>query len=196
MNRRFPFFTFSVAAASVLIQLIPGAPTGLQFERGAAIREFWRFCTAHLTHFEWNHLGWDVGVWLVLGCMCERISRDRFAVATAASSIAITAAVWLWQPQFQTYRGLSGLDCTLFGLIAGSKIETRQRGAVLLGVIALAGAGAKCAFELATTSTLFAAGNSYAPVPLAHLIGLAIGAVATFPWARFRGSEARAPIRA
>jgi rhomboid family GlyGly-CTERM serine protease len=175
MKSRFPFITLTIAAAAVAIHFIPGAATALQFDRHAAITQFWRLFTGHLTHFGSNHLVWDLGVWLVLGLVCERISGARLAAVTASSALAISAAVWAWQPQFQFYRGLSGIDCALFGLVAGSLLKSRRRGAMLMGGLALIAACAKCLFELSTASTLFASGDGYAPVPLAHLVGLAVG---------------------
>jgi rhomboid family GlyGly-CTERM serine protease len=185
MNRRFPLFSFAIAAAVVGLQLLPGASEALQFERAAVMAEPRRWWTAHLTHFGWNHLTWDLAVWLVLGCFCERISRARMIAVTLLSGVAITTAVWLWQPQFQTYRGLSGIDFALFGLFVGSLIERRERGTLIVGLIALVAAGAKCAFELATAATLFASGDGYAPVPLAHAVGLVIGAApGLLAWSR------------
>jgi rhomboid family GlyGly-CTERM serine protease len=179
MKTRIPILTLAIAAVVLAIQIIPGAAAALEFNRDRVFPDFWRVFTGHLTHFDWNHLRWDLGVWLALGFAIEHRSRARFALTAAASSLAIGAAVWLWQPQFQIYRGLSGIDCALAGLFAGSLLESRHRGAAIAGGITLFAALAKCGFEMATASTLFASGVGYAPVPLAHLIGLTIGAAPT-----------------
>jgi rhomboid family GlyGly-CTERM serine protease len=177
---RIPFLTLLLAALAVAIHLLPEfVTTGLQFERGAfAGGEWWRFISAHLTHFDSNHLAWDVAALLVLGTLVETTSRRAVAIALGVASIAIPAAIWAWQPQFETYRGLSGLDSALFGLFATSLIQRRRRPSVMLGIIALLGVGAKCSFELATGSTAFATGTGYAPVPLAHLVGVGSGVIA------------------
>ena len=47
-----------------------------------------------------------------------RESRRITGVALGAAAVAITLGVWAWLPQFATYRGLSGLDCALFALLA------------------------------------------------------------------------------
>lgn len=195
--KRIPLLTLGLAAVAIAIHFIPGAAGTLQFDRAAALREPWRVCTAHFTHFDTNHLVWDLGVWLVLGAMCERVSRVRFASIVAAASVAIGGAVWWWQPQFQTYRGLSGLDFALFGILAGALVENPQRNARLMGGLALCLALAKCAFELATASTLFANGTGYVPVPLAHLVGLLIGAAPALRGilANENATSARSPIR-
>ena len=85
--------------------------------------------------------------------------------------------LWCWQPQFAVYRGLSGLDSAFFGLLAASLLTRGQTPATIVGSLALAGFAAKSVFELATSQTVFAAGVGYAPVPLAHLVGLVSGIV-------------------
>jgi rhomboid family GlyGly-CTERM serine protease len=188
MPIRFPFLTLTVAAISVAVFLLPDAATAaLQFDRNAlAAGEWWRFITAHLTHFDANHLAWDVGALIVLGSIGEATSRRRTSVALAVASVAISAAVWAWQPQFETYRGLSGIDCSLFGYFAAALIQQRRRESVVLGTVALLGVTAKCLFELITGTTAFATGSGYAPVPLAHLVGVAAGIAATLIAPRWR----------
>lgn len=179
MSSRIPWLTFALAAAAVAIHGIPGATAALQFERAAvAGGEAWRWFTGHLTHFDANHLAWDVSVLMGLGWTCEREARDRCALALALAAPAISGAVWFFQPQFQVYRGLSGIDSALFGLLAGLLLCRPQRIAKTAAIMALLGIGAKSIFEIATASTLFAEGTGYAPVPLAHLVGLGTGLVA------------------
>jgi hypothetical protein len=114
----------------------------------------------------------------VLGIFCERASRRRSVLAIALASVAIPIAIWFWQPQFHTYRGLSGLDSALFGVFATSLIRHPAKVSRFVGVVALIGFGAKCGVEVATDATVFASGIGYAPVPLAHLVGLISGVAA------------------
>lgn len=176
MLHRLPIATLALIVGAIVVHLTPGATEALQFDRAAVARgEAWRWFTAHLTHFGLNHLAWDVGVLLALGAACERESRRRFAAAVILSAVIITPAVWAWQPQFATYRGLSGIDSSLFGLLAASLLTRSQKPARLVGALALVGFAGKCAVELATESPVFATGSGYAPVPLAHLLGLLAG---------------------
>jgi rhomboid family GlyGly-CTERM serine protease len=186
MKIRLPWLTVAVACAVVVLHLLPSAAAWLQFDRTAlAGGELWRLLTGHLVHFGGNHLAWDVAVFVALGFACERQSRTRCVLALAFAAATITPAVWLVQPQFTLYRGLSGLDCALFGLLAASLLRYRRPFATALGLIALAGFAAKCLFELTTAQTVFAAGTGYAPVPLAHLVGLLAGcAIAFIPVSR------------
>jgi rhomboid family GlyGly-CTERM serine protease len=193
MNTRFPYLTLVVAGFAMALHCIPGATDALEFNRLAIVRgEGWRFFTAHCTHFETNHLIWDLGVWLVLGTVCEAHSRRLVASALVLASVAITAAVWWWQPRFEVYRGLSGLDCALFGLFAGSLLRGPDRAAKIVGALGLLVVLVKCGFELATGTTLFTTGASYAPVPLAHLVGVVAGTVvALSPSIPFRTTSPR-----
>jgi len=177
MPSRIPWFVPALAAAAVAVHLLPeGVATALQFDRAAlAGGAWWRLLTAHLTHFDGNHLAWDVGVFLALGWSCERSAPRTTARALLAAAVAITLGVWASQPQFATYRGLSGLDCTLFALRATDLLRHRETMPRLVGLLALLGLGGKCVFELATGSTLFTRGTGYDPVPLAHLVGAAVG---------------------
>ena len=191
MRRSFPVLALLLAAISVGVYLLPhGVTNALQFDRHALARgEWWRVATAHLTHFDSNHLAWDVGALVALGTVCERASRRRSAFALGLASVTISAAVWLFQPQFDTYRGLSGLDSALFGLFASSLIQQRRRAPVVLGVVALLGVLAKSIFEMTTGETAFAAGIGYSPVPLAHVVGVLCGVVAARTDALFYASR-------
>lgn len=181
MKIRPPIVTLALAAVATAIHFVPGLPGHLQFDRAAIGRgELWRWLTGHLTHFESNHLTWDLGALLLLGSAAERESRPRFIRAILSSAVAISAALWWWQPHFEQYRGLSGVDSALFALVAGALLRRGRGLSVVAGSLALLGIGGKCMLELATGSTVFAAGASYAPVPLAHLIGLVVGVIIAF----------------
>lgn len=173
---KFPCTTAFVIAAAVMVHLIPGAVNTLQYDRAAiAGGEVWRWLTGHLTHFGSNHLWWDLAVFAALGVVVERQAPGRMLAGLCAGAAAIPAALWCFQPQFEFYRGLSGLDCALAGLLVASLAGRREwvaRMTALGTIILVAG---KCSYELVTAETLFAAGRDYVPVPLAHLVGFGIG---------------------
>lgn len=176
MIRRAPLLTPALVLVAIAFQAVPGAAGWLQYDRDAlSCGEWWRVLTAHLTHFDLNHLAWDATVLLGLGWACERESRCRMAVALGAAAFSISAALWWLQPEIQIYRGLSGLDSALFGLLAGTLLRRPQRFARVFALASLIGIGAKLAFEMRTASTLFASGAGYVPVPLAHAAGLVAG---------------------
>jgi rhomboid family GlyGly-CTERM serine protease len=184
--RRLPYGTIALSALAFAIHLVPSLGNVLQFDRTAiAHGQVWRFFTAHLTHFGEDHLRWDSLAFVVLGTLAERISRSAFFITAGVSAAAITAGVWLVQPQFVTYRGLSGIDSALFGFVLANLFTTgfreRHDFSIAVGGLALAGFAAKCTYELATGDTVFVeAGGAFAPVPLAHLLGMAAGTAVGF----------------
>jgi rhomboid family GlyGly-CTERM serine protease len=196
MNARFPWLTLVLAGAAMTIGAMPAVAEFLQFDRTAvAAGQIWRLFTAHLTHFDANHLAWDVAVLLILGAWGERESRAQMVAALALTSPAITGAVWLSQPQFSCYRGLSGLDCALFGLLAGRLILRPEATARFVGFAAVAAVIAKSGLEVWSGTTVFAQGSGYAPVPLAHLIGAGVGALVAVmgPRLTFRRQKSGSP---
>lgn len=160
---------------------IPPAPTLLQFDRAALARgQLWRLVTCHLVHFNASHVLWDVAAFALLACLLPRLSARSGSALLGGSALVISAGVWLLQPQFEFYRGLSGLDCALFGAVVTLRTReaagARDRIALSIASIATLGFVAKCLYELATQTPAFVAGGDFAPVPLAHLLGGACGA--------------------
>lgn len=196
-----PWWTLAFSALAVAIHCIPALTLGWQFDRAAVAHgQIWRFFTGHLTHFGTDHLRWDLLAFAVLGAMAERISRSAFLVTLALSASVISLGVWIAQPQFVTYRGLSGIDSALFGFVLAdvlaAGLRQRHRFSIFVGTLALAGFAAKCAYELTTGGTVFVdSAGSFAPVPLAHLLGLAAGAGVQFVSARLiRFDNCEVPI--
>ncbi|MEY4489693.1 MAG: hypothetical protein RIQ79_2201 [Verrucomicrobiota bacterium] len=181
--RRIPWITLALAALACLVQASPALGAALEFRRAAVNThgELWRLVTAHLAHFGADHLRWDVAALLILGVMAERENRRRFAFTLSVAALAIGLGVWLGQPHFETYRGLSGIDSALYGLVCARLLadgwRVRHGFSIAVGGLALAGFALKCGAELTSGATVFAnaAADHYAPVPLAHLIGLAAG---------------------
>jgi len=176
------YVTVLVATASVAIALWPGAGSLFEFSRAAlAAGEWWRVVSGQLTHFGLDHLAWDAGVFLVLGAMCERRNRTGTLACLGIATVLIPAAVWLLLPEMTTYRGLSGLDTALFALLGvmmfGEKWREGSRGGVAVIVFLLLGMVAKIAWEFVSGGTIFVDSSSgqFVPVPLAHLVGAAIG---------------------
>lgn len=199
--RRLPWITLALAGFACLAHASPALTAALEFRRAAVNEggEWWRLLTAHLAHFGADHLRWDVAALLILGAMTERADRGRYALTLAAAALAIGAGVWAWQPQFASYRGLSGLDSALFGLVCGRLIADGRRArhgfSAALGALALVGFALKCGAELASGATVFAdsTAGGYAPVPLAHLIGLVVGLAGSLNLRRASGAESRPP---
>jgi rhomboid family GlyGly-CTERM serine protease len=144
----------------------------LEYDRGAvAGGELWRLVTGHLTHLSGEHLLWDALTFAVLAAACERRGRWRLAATLAVSAMAIPAALFVLEPGLAVYRGLSGLDMALAGLLAATELRRGSRWAMA----ALLALGAKLAYELATGAVLFVALEGAEAVPLAHAVGAGAG---------------------
>ena len=180
---RLPWLVLLIAAAAVGIFTLPGWSEALAYGRGA-IRagQWWRVWTAHVTHWSWDHLLWDVLALVVAGWWAWTLDRRATAAVLVLSPLAISAGLWVWHPEMQRYRGLSGVDTGLFALLAVAVAWAawRDRAWGWLAAAALAGAvlGGKLAYEGATGATLFARSEGvFEPVPLAHALGAAVGTV-------------------
>ncbi|HOX08224.1 MAG TPA: rhombosortase [Planctomycetota bacterium] len=182
---RLPGASLLLSAAALAVFLVPGAARLLEYDRSAlAAGELWRLVTCHWTHWGAEHLIWDMVVFALLGAACEGRSRRRLWLGLALSALLVPAAVWLVIPGMERYRGLSGLDSMLFALLATEVLREklaagRRLWALAAAAAALAFAG-KIAWELATGTAVFVDSSAagMVPVPLAHLVGAACGALA------------------
>ena len=182
--RRWPIITPALAGVAVVGFVVPGFAAWLQYDRQALFGgQLWRLITCHWTHWSATHLWWDVVVFVILGVWCEHESRRRWMVCLIASVLLIPLTLWPVLSDMQTYRGLSGLDTALFTLLAVMLIRrsVRLRQWLIVGVIAAAllGLTVKTIWEMATHTPLFAvdAAVDMVPVPLAHIVGGAIGVI-------------------
>ena len=192
-----PIATAALTLLAIGILLVPGASELLEYRRGAITSgEFWRAITGHLTHWNADHLLWDALMFAVLGALVERTSRRAFLVTCTLSAAAISATLRFCQPGLELYRGLSGIDSALFVFQAGwlvrEALRERRCVAALLPTVALAGFAAKIGYELATGATLFvdSAAAGFAPLPLAHVIGAAVGLLTLGAFVRKLGASA------
>lgn len=172
---RWPWATVGLVVAAVAIAGLPGFGAALAWQPDAG---WWRLLTCQLTHWDADHLRWDVLAVAILGCWSE----TRWPAATrwtlAVGTLAIPLAVILGHPDL-AYRGLSGLACALAAL--GSVQALREargsgdRAAQAVATGLLAGLLAKTAWEVATGEAVFAAATGWTPLPLAHIAGILVG---------------------
>jgi rhomboid family GlyGly-CTERM serine protease len=184
---KLPLVTLAVAMAACAILASAGWTGFLTYDRAAiADDELWRFVSGHLTHWNFDHLLWDVLAFVAAGAIIEGRSRRALSAALGLSALAISTTLWVWQPELASYRGLSGVDSALFTCAAVLLLdEARQHGnrrfAGAIG-LALLGFLAKIGYELATGATLFvdSAAAGFTPLPLVHAVGGATGAIAAW----------------
>lgn len=150
----------------------------LQFQE-LSVSNVHRVLTCHWLHWSADHLIWDLVVFALLGAICEWRSLRCYLWTVLLSAITIPLSVMYWIPQVGTYRGLSGIDTALFGLLVSSllvrRIRERDRsGALLFSVLLIAMSG-KIAMEMISQANIFVSDSSFVPVPLVHLVGAIIG---------------------
>lgn len=156
----------------------------LEFDRGALLRgELWRLVTGHLTHWNLEHLFWDLATFLVLAIVSLRRSIRNTLTCLLSGALAISLSILAWQPEIVCYRGLSGIDSALFALLAVCQLKDSYQERDLLvfriTLVALAGFLAKTGYELFTSQTLFVdcSEAGFVPLALAHAVGGLVGAV-------------------
>jgi len=193
---RGPLITGIVSTLALTAFSIAGLGDQLAFDRTTIVAgEFWRLLTGHLTHWNGDHLTWDLLMFAVLGAMIERRSRWSLIAIVLAAAGSISAAVWLAQPQITQYRGLSGVDSALFTYVVAMLLTDARRSKQSLataGILAVvAGFVGKLVWELSTGTTLFvdSAAANFTPLPLAHVVG---GAVGLLTWFAARWTSIRA----
>lgn len=169
----------SIVVVAVLAQVHPAAVSVLEFDRSRiAAGEWWRLLTCHLVHYGWPHTLADTGVFAALAWVAQGRGRGLvWAVLVAAG--AVGAAVYAWAPETTTYRGMSGVDATVFGFAAVRMAVQDggwQRG---LWLTALALAVGRFVFEAATGRPLLPTSlpDGVAVVGVAHVAGLAVGCI-------------------
>lgn len=188
--------TLLIAAAVVAVFHAPGLSETLAYDRSAiSAGQVWRMLTGHWTHWTVEHLIWDLLVFAILFAWSLQLSGRRTAWVVVGSCIAIPAGLWFLQPDMVHYRGLSGVDSALFVFVALAVARScrrhNDRTGIALAMLCLGGLAAKALFEWGTGRTVFVSdlGEHVAPVPLAHIIGGAVGAIGHFfgdPHATFR----------
>jgi len=166
---------------ALFIAVIPDLQPVLQFDSVAiASGEVWRFVTGHLTHWNADHLFWDLAVFAVLGFNCERRDCRAFVGCVGGSIVLISMYQLFLQADLQTYRGLSGIDSGLFALLAvfliRDSIQTGDKTMITLILTALLAFGAKNGWEFTTGATVFVkSAGAFIPVPMAHFLGAVAG---------------------
>jgi len=181
-----PVFSIIMGIAAIALFFLGKAGGLLQYDRNAiAAGQLWRLFSGHWLHWSLDHLWWCSLVLLLTGGLSEHLCRKGFLAALIAASLVIPTTTWLLMPEMLLYRGLSGLDSTVFVFAAvwlgRTKYDQREwRGLFLFPALCLLFI-AKLLYEAVTGNALFAVeGGIYTPVPLVHLVGGMVGAVMAF----------------
>lgn len=143
--------------------------------------QWWRLLTGHLTHYDGQHLFWDLLMFVALGAICERQNRKSFGLFFVIMAIIVSLTVMLTCGEISEYRGLSGIDTGLFAWLTVSQLRnsyaTEDRyftcfwatsGCLLVG---------KLGFEMITGDVLFVQTDGFKAILESHLAGTAVGAL-------------------
>lgn len=169
-----------VILTTVVVQSVAGLAEALQWRRstGAGLSSL----TSHVCHWSWNHLAWDLFAFGLLSLLCLRLTPSRYASCMLAAAVLIPLEVQINQPLLDSYRGLSGIDCALLGLVVAAlwrQSSGGRRWGASQGLAVLGGCGfmAKTLYELTTGGTVFVEGGHepFVPVASAHLVGFVSG---------------------
>jgi rhomboid family GlyGly-CTERM serine protease len=183
-----------VVLAAVVLQSVSGAARALQWQRGTETGTSW--LTAHLCHWSWNHLVWDVSVFVVLSLLSLRMTPEKYPGCLLVAALLIMFEIQWNQPELEAYRGLSGIDCALLGLVVAALWRRgKARGARWLAAIASASFVGKSIYELLTGKMLFVeelGAHQFVPVVSAHLVGFVSG-VLVGAWNTMAGRKPAIP---
>ena len=170
-----------VVLVAVVVQSVAGLAEALQWQRSAGAGLSW--LTSHLSHWSWNHLAWDLFAFGLLSLLCLRLMPSRYAFCLFVAAVLIPLEIQIDQPLLESYRGLSGIDCALLGLVVAalwrqSSGDRNWGAAQALALLGGCGFLAKTMYELTTGGTVFVEPGQepFVPVISAHLVGFLSGA--------------------
>ena len=192
-------WTLALCAAMAVanLGLFPAAPDAfgrwihwLQFDRQAIAQgELWRLVTGNLVHWSVEHFLLDCGVFFVVGWLYERHLGRSYAWILLASGLAVGCGIFVFLPEMEIYRGLSGVDSGQFAAAVGIEFHLARRQPRRWVWVAPAAAifVLKILYECASGQMFFGTeslGNIGLPTPLAHAAGaLAAAIVLAAPYA-------------
>jgi rhomboid family GlyGly-CTERM serine protease len=177
---RFPWAAALITAFAAGVQVIPGAGSALEYDRGlVAGGDVWRLFSSQAVHWSWPMAGVDLFAALLAGLIVEMRSRWKLLLTVAISATAVGLAVHFSGEGVERYRGFSGVATALVVVAGLDLLADRARGARFLAATALVLVLAKISVEAATGRAVFP-GTLPEGVNLsteAHLAGALAGAL-------------------
>jgi rhomboid family GlyGly-CTERM serine protease len=173
---------YGIALLLVLLVLLapevngPAARQALSFDRSAlADGQWWRVLSAHFVHLDLEHAVLNgLGVVLMWALFARDYRPGRWLAIYLGSALAVSAGLWLWNPELEWYVGASG---ALHGVMTAGTLAHLRRGDldgwILAGFIVV-----KLAYEQFGGALPFA--GSADTVVDAHLYGAVGGVLLTF----------------
>ena len=173
-----PWFTLAAVALAVGVWFWRGAFDALVYDRAKIMGgEFWRLLTGHWVHFSGSHLFWNLAVLFPAGVWLERLNPTALRWTLVLSPLAISLALLAFDPSLVRYAGISGVASGVLVALAVDSLCT-QSGARRWWLAVLVFFAVKVAVEAHNggqplNPELVAQGVR--SVPLAHVVGAAVG---------------------
>ncbi len=172
-----PWFTLIAAALAVAAWFVPGAFDALVYDRSKLLAgQLWRLITGHWVHFSATHLFWNLVILIPAGVWLEKRAPAALRWTLLASPLAISLTLLAFDPALTIYAGISGVASGVLVALAVHGLRTQPTArlwwfAVLLLFVA------KTAIETlrARPFNPDLTAQAIHSVPLAHLIGAAVG---------------------
>ena len=177
-SRGLPWFTLVAAALAVGVWFVPGAFDALTYDRAKILNgQLWRLITGHWVHFSATHLFWNLVILIPSGVWLEKRSSSALRWTLLASPLAISLALLAFDPALALYAGISGVASGVLVALAVHGLRTQPSARPWWSAVLLLFT-AKIAIEAFRAQPLNPELTAHAihSVPLAHLIGAAVGA--------------------
>lgn len=117
--RRFPWIYLGIFLVSGVITGFPTLRQVFVYHRAEiASGELWRIWTGHLVHFGWVHYLADGLLFMVIGWALERSQRGYGRLSLLLLPVAVSGAVFFFDPKMTVYGGLSGVNVGLLIFLA------------------------------------------------------------------------------
>lgn len=169
---------------AILITGLPALLPWLEYDRDAISEgQVWRLVTQNFCHWSWDHLIWDALAATVLALWATQYSIKQFLQTIILSSVMTSTGLYFWQADLIYARGLSGIDCALFGMVIFHTIQQAHHDRdtlwLTLSLVSLTAFIFKTIYEIHTQQTVFmdSIEAGIIALPLVHLIGLVCGMV-------------------
>lgn len=115
----FPWAFLAVAVASTISILMPAWREALLYNRhDIETGQAWRLWSGNFVHFGWLHYVADTGLWLIIGWFVERAYPALTRLSIPFMALAVTGAVYFFDPEMIRYAGLSGMNVGYLVLLA------------------------------------------------------------------------------
>lgn len=177
--------TLALALTALVIAALPEWRDALLYRRTElATGQLWRLWTGHLVHFGWRHLAADLAVFTAAGIWLESFAPRTARLFLVLAPPALSALLFVADPQLAFYGGLSGVAVGLLVLLALVQLRRDHAAARWTWYAVLALVAGKVAFEALTDTPLVSDfGPDIKVSTLAHLGGAACALLA-WPLAR------------